>query len=104
VHCSPCITTNGWQTIAPVAARPLAERRLTVHLLNLSRVPRGETEFRVMDPYPAVGSFAVRLRVRWKPAAVRWEPEGQAADRSWREGLLTASVPGLQIHGMLVIA
>ena len=56
-----------------------------------------------MDPYPTVGPFAVRLRTPHKPAAVRWEPEGPKVEWTWSDGLLTATVPGLQIHGVLVV-
>jgi len=66
-------------------------------------VQRGETEFPAMDPYPAIGPFAVRLRVPQKPASVRWEPEGQKAEWSWIDGTLTATVPSVQIHGALIV-
>jgi hypothetical protein len=77
--------------------------RLAVHFLNLAKVQCGETEFPPMDPYPAVGPFAIRLRVPQKPAAVRWEPEGPKVEWTWSDGLLTATVPSLQIHGALVV-
>lgn len=86
-----------------LALRRTHSGRLAVHFLNLAKVQRGQTEFPPMDPYPAVEPFAVRLRTPQKPAAVRWEPEGQKAEWSWRNGILTATVPSLQIHGALVV-
>jgi hypothetical protein len=56
-----------------------------------------------MHPYPAVGPFAVRLRTPQKPVAVRWQPVNQPLEWSWRDGLLTATVPSLEIHGVLVV-
>ena len=64
---------------------------------------RGETDFPTLDPYPAAGPFAVHLRTPQKPAAVRREPSGQPLEWSWRDGVLTATVPSLEIHGVLVI-
>jgi YD repeat-containing protein len=69
----------------------------------LAKVQRGETEFPPMDPYPAVEPFVVRLRAPQQPSAVRWEPNGRKVEWTWRDGILTATVPGLQIHGALVM-
>jgi hypothetical protein len=86
-----------------LAVRRTHEGQLCVHLLNLARVQRGETEFPPMDPYPATGPFTVHLRLPEKPLAVRWEPDGPVVEWTWREGLLTTVVPGLSIHGVLVV-
>ena len=56
-----------------------------------------------IDPYPAAEPFTVHLRVPDKPTAVRWEPEGQTLEWTWHEGTLTAVVPGLNIHGVLLV-
>ena len=53
--------------------------------------------------YPATGPLAIRLRVPQQPAAVRWEPEGQQAEWSWRDGILTATIRSVQIHGAVII-
>jgi hypothetical protein len=98
----PMITVD-----APVhidlAVRRTREGQLCVHFLNLARVQRGETEFPPMDPYPAAEPFTVHLRVSDKPIAVRWEPEGQTLEWTWHEGTLTVVVPGLNIHGVLLV-
>lgn len=86
-----------------IALRRTRDGRLSLHFLNLAKVQRGQTEFPPMDPYPATGPFAVRLRTPHKPAAAHWEPEGQKVAWTWRDGLLTATVPGLEIHGVLVV-
>ena len=98
----PAVEADAPSTV-DLALRRTRDGRLTVHCLNLARVQRGETEFPQMDPYPAVGPFAVRLRTPHKPAAVRWEPEGPNVEWIWSDGLLTATAPGLQIHGVLVV-
>lgn len=98
----PAVEADAPATV-DLALRRTRDGKLSIHFLNLARVQRGETEFPPMDPYPAVGPFAVRLRTPQKPAAVRWEPEGQTVEWSWREGLLTATVPSLQIHGVLLV-
>jgi hypothetical protein len=45
----------------------------------------------------------VRLRTPHKPAAVRWEPKGPKVEWTWSDGFLAATVPSLQIHGVLVV-
>jgi hypothetical protein len=98
----PRVETDAPPTV-DLALRRTRDGRLSVHFLNLARVQRGDKEFPTMDPYPAVGPFTVRLRTPQKPAAVRWEPEGDQVKWSWRDGILTATVPGLQIHGVLLV-
>ncbi len=95
-------------TVDAPAHMELAVRRthdglLSVHFLNLARVQRGDTEFPPMNPYPAAGPFTVRLRSPEKPSAVQWEPEAQAIEWSWRDGILTAVIPGLHIHGVVLV-
>ena len=98
----PAVEADAPSTV-DLALRRTRDGRLAVHCLNLAKVQRGETEFPPMDPYPAVGPFAVRLHTPHKPAAVRWEPDGPKVEWTWSDGLLTATVPGLQIHGVLVV-
>ncbi len=84
-----------------LALRRTRDGKLSVHFLNLAKVQRGEAEFPPMDPYPAVGPFVVRVRTPQKPVAARWEPAGEKVEPSWRDGILTATVPSLEIHGVL---
>jgi hypothetical protein len=86
-----------------LALRRTRDGKLSVHFLNLAKVQRGEKEFPPMDPYPTLGPFVARVRTLQKPVAVRWEPAGQEVKWSWRDGTLTATVPSLEIHGVLVI-
>ena len=85
----PLVETDAPPTV-DLALRRTRDGKLSVHLLNLATVQRGETEFPAMDPYPATGPLAVRLRVPQQPAAVRWEPEGQ---RSSGRGVTASSRP-----------
>ncbi|MHB8861802.1 MAG: hypothetical protein ACYC6N_05320 [Pirellulaceae bacterium] len=98
----PVITVDAAAHVE-LALRRTRDGLLSVHFLNLARVQRGETEFPSMDPYPAAGPFTVCLRTPQQPTAVRWEPESKAIEWSWRDGILTAVVPGLHIHGVLLV-
>ena len=86
-----------------LAVRRTRDGLLSVHFLNLARVQRGETEFPPMDPYPADRIVYGASPLPDKPTAVRWEPEGQAIEWSWHDGVLTAVVPGVHIHGVLLV-
>jgi hypothetical protein len=98
----PLVETDATATV-DLALRRTRDGKLSVHFLNLATVQRGETEFPAMDPYPAAGPFAVRLRVPQKPAAIRWDPDGRKVEWSWRDGILTATIPSVQIHSVLVV-
>jgi hypothetical protein len=98
----PAVEADAPATV-DLALRRTRDGRLSVHFLNLAMVQRGETDFPPLDPYPAVGPFALRLHTPQKPVAVRWEPEGREVQWAWHDGILTATVPGLQIHGALVV-
>jgi hypothetical protein len=98
----PAVETDA-PSCVELALRRTSDGRLSVHFLNLSRTQRGETEFPQMDPYPAVGPFEVKLRTPRKPAAVVWAPDGRELKWSWHDGLLKTLIPGLSLHGVLVL-
>lgn len=76
--------------------------RLCVHLVNLTGAQRAP-DFLAVESIPEVGPIAVRLRVPERPAAVTWEPGGEALSWAWAEGVLTTTVPRLHIHGAVVV-
>ena len=55
------------------------------------------------DCIPPLGPITVVLRVRKRPQRVRWVPGGGRVPWQWSKGLLTARVPKLDIHGVLVV-
>jgi hypothetical protein len=85
-----------------VALRRTRDGRLSVHLLNLSKIQRGDQHMK-LAPLPAVGPLTVRLRMPQKPAAVRWEPNADEIEWTWQDGVLRAIVPSLAIHGAVVV-
>ncbi|NUQ61319.1 MAG: family 10 glycosylhydrolase [Pirellulales bacterium] len=97
----PAVQIDGLGSV-DVALRRTCDGRLSVHILNLSKIQRGD-QFLKLAPLPAVGPFTVRLRMAGKPAAVRWEPDGGQIDWTWEDPVLRAAVPGLEIHGALVV-
>lgn len=97
----PAIETDA-PPYVDLALRRTCNGQLSVHFLNLVTTQRDE-RFQTLDPLPVVGPFWVRLRTPQKPAAVYWEPDNRKADWSWRDGVLAATVPGVQIHGVLVV-
>jgi len=94
------------QTDAPpcidVALRKTRDGKLSVHLLNLANAQRAD-RFLSADCIPPVGPITVVLRVSRKPKQVRWVPDGGRVQWQWSKGLLTARVPKVGIHGVLVV-
>jgi hypothetical protein len=85
-----------------IALRKTAAGQLSVHLLNLANAPRAD-RFPTIDVIPPVGPIRVRLRVPVRPRRVRWVPDGGRPKWSWEGGMLTATVPCLAVHGVLVV-
>ncbi len=85
-----------------VALRRTADGRLSVHLLNTAGMPVGERRT-MTDFVPPVGPVQIRLRAAQRPSQVTWAPEGNAVPWSYNDGILTATVPQVHIHGVLLV-
>ncbi len=74
---------------------------LRVNLVNTSG-PHANREVFVYDDYPPVGPLTVTMRVK-HPTAVTLEPGAREVPWSYTDGVLTASVPSVEIHDVLVV-
>ncbi|MEA3400732.1 MAG: alpha-amylase family protein [Armatimonadota bacterium] len=86
-----------------MALRRTADGRLALHMLNLSNAQRADSHLAV-EHVPEVGPIGVELAVEDEPSAVTWEPDGEALQWSWADGVLSAAVPGVHIHGAVVVS
>jgi len=93
VEAPPCVD---------ISLRRTHDGHLTLHLLNLAGAQRAPT-FLHTDFVPTIGPIQVKMNVADGPTAVRWAPDGNELDWSWSEGMLTATIPHLHIHGALVV-
>jgi hypothetical protein len=98
----PAVRTDA-PSCVDVALRKTREGKLSVHLLNLTNAQRAD-RFLSTDCIPPVWPITVELRVRRRPKAVRWVPDGGRVKWDWAKGVLTARVPSLPVHGVLVIS
>jgi hypothetical protein len=96
----PDVSVDGPPTI-DVALRRTKDGKLCLHLLNTSNVPHSD-RYSHTDFIPTVGPIRVRLKMPEKPESVVWEPEKRAVEWSWEDGILTAAIPRLHVHGVLV--
>ena len=55
------------------------------------------------DFIPEIGRMDVEIRTRERPNNVIFLPDNATVPWYWRDGKLTATIPKLQIHGVLVI-
>jgi hypothetical protein len=85
-----------------IALRRTANGRLALHLLNRANMQIAD-RYLSTEAVPAVGPIAVSLSVPTKPARVRWLPSGGRVRWVWQAGTLTATIPRLDIHGVLVV-
>jgi hypothetical protein len=85
-----------------IALRRSPDGRLCLHLLNLSGVQRAE-RFLSTERIAPVEAVRVDLKLAEKPESVSWMPAGGELEWSWSEETLTALIPRLEIHGVLVV-
>ncbi len=76
--------------------------RLLVHLTNMTVMQAGP-EFPVVDYVPPIGPLNVTVRLPARPSKVTWEPGANAVESTWQDGVLRASIPRLEIHGVIAI-
>ena len=85
-----------------VALRRQGTRTL-VHFVNrMSGIPN-QPNNGAIDEIPRVGPLGVRMRLARKPSKVSWELDEGEASWTWADGVLEATVPGVWIHGILVV-
>jgi len=97
----PAVEVNGPPCLE-IALRRASDGRLSVHLMNLANNPHGG-QYGFTDYIPPLGPILVRLRLPEKPQSVEWVPEGQKIKWKWSAGVLTATIPKMDIHGVLVV-
>jgi hypothetical protein len=85
-----------------VSLRRTQDGRLSVHLLNLSRVQTSD-RFTVLDYIAPLGPITIKLRAPEKPGAVEYVPDGEKLEWSWAEGVLSATVSRLGVHSVLLV-
>lgn len=85
-----------------IALRRTRDGRLSLHMMDLANAPHGDRHG-FIDYIPPLGPVRVKLQVPKKPSSVQWIPEGRPIEWAWSNGTLTATVPKVDIHGVLVV-
>ncbi len=98
---NPAVEIDGPPCI-DVALRRTQDGRLCLHLLNLANVPHVD-RYGIIDFIPEVGPIGVKIRMEEKPKALLWVPDGGKIRWLWKDGVLTATIPSLHVHGVLVM-
>lgn len=96
----PLVEVRGSHEVEVVLRR--MQGRLTVNLLN-GAGPHANTAAYTLDEIPAVGPLTARVRTPQKPASVRLEPAGKALDFRYEQGVVSAIVPKLELHEVVVL-
>ncbi|MEI6257583.1 MAG: alpha-amylase family protein [Planctomycetota bacterium] len=85
-----------------VSLRMTKQGQIAVHLLNRANMPTS-TEYSIIDHVPPVGPVGVTLRMNAKPRSVQWVPGDKDLKWSWADGTLKATVPSVDVHGVVVV-
>lgn len=85
-----------------ISLRQTTQGHLALHLLNRANVPTS-SDYSLVDYVPPVGPVGVRLRIPEKPHAVQWVPGNKRLNWSWADGMLKATVPSVDVHGVVVV-
>jgi hypothetical protein len=85
-----------------ISVRTTRDGRLSVHLLNTTGMPLPD-RYGFTDFVPPLEGIKLAVRVRARPKAVTWVPDGGPLNWSWSDGVLRVTVPRLEIHGVVVV-
>jgi len=97
----PAVLVDGPSAI-DIALRKTKDGRLSLHLLNRSSMPLPD-RYNFTDFIPALGPVQVKMKIAAKPQKVALVPEETPVTWEWKDGRLTATIPRVHIHGVLVI-
>jgi hypothetical protein len=75
--------------------------RLAINLVNTSG-PHWDTKRPLIESIPPVGPLRVLVRTPSKPGKVTLEPGGQQLSFDYRDGEARFTVPGLEIHSVIL--
>ncbi|MCX6577287.1 MAG: hypothetical protein NTV82_12955 [Candidatus Aminicenantes bacterium] len=97
----PAVFVDGPATV-DIALRTTKSGRLSLHLLNRSNLPLPD-RYNFTDFIPAVGPLTVKIKTAKKPQKVTLAPEGPSLQWDWKSGLLSAVVPRIHVHSVIVV-
>lgn len=97
----PAVTIDGPPCI-DIALRRTNDGKLSIHLLNRANVPNSD-QYGAIDFVPPVGPIRVQMKVAEQPKSVEWIPDGGHLKWSWADGTLSATIPSVHVHGVVVV-
>ncbi|MBM3748458.1 MAG: hypothetical protein FJW34_21980 [Acidobacteria bacterium] len=97
---TPTISMEGPPTVE-MALRKKGDM-LLVHLLN-STAMQVAGEYVNTDFIPPVGPLRLSLRLKNRPRRATFHPEGRALAGVWKDGVWSALIDRLEIHGLLAL-
>jgi len=97
----PAVIADG-PALIDVALRTTKSGLLCLHLLNRSNLPLPD-RYNFTDFIPAVGPLTVKIKTAKKPRKVTLVPDGLALQWDWKDGLLSAVVPRVHIHSIVIV-
>ena len=97
----PVVLVDGPSAI-DIALRKTKDGRPSLHLLNRSSMPLPD-RYNFTDFIPALGPVQVKMKIAAKPQKVTLVPEETPVTWEWKDGRLTATIPRVHIHSVLVI-
>ena len=98
---APAVRVDG-PPVLDVSLRTTAQGKLCVHLLNRSNLPLSD-RFNFTDYITPVGPITVELRTDKRPGRVVLMPANTPLKWEWKDGILKAAVPRVEIHEIVVV-
>ena len=76
--------------------------KLMINLVNTSG-RHWDSKKPLFDTIAPVGPFEITIRAATKPAKITWQPGGQPLAFDYGDGAIRLTVPGVDIHGIIVV-
>ncbi len=96
----PLLKVSGSSLVHTILSRKGSKQ--IIHLINTGGSHFNRKVF-TYDEVPPLGPITVQLRTAIKPGSVLLQPEGRPLHHEWNGGILTVTIPRLEIHSILEV-
>ena len=97
----PTVRVTGSEYVHTVLSRKGS--RTMVHLINTGGAHFNRKVF-TYGEVPPLGPITVQIRQDENPSSVKLQPEGKSLDHSFNQGILTVTVPRLDVHSIIEVS
>jgi hypothetical protein len=97
---TPLVQVTGSHLVDVIVNR--VQGKLAINLVNTAG-PHADHNVHVFDEIPPVGPLIITIRSQERPQKITQHPTGADVPFTWDEGVVTLSLPRLEVHDVLMV-